>query len=103
VISAIVARKPDGSNQPVDILVWVRDDQGNSIDGATVAVTASGGSSNWSGTLTGIGGGFYAVCNVGRFNGNGNNITIGVTASKAGYMPGSGSGRAARGNLAGCP
>lgn len=84
--------------------MWVRDDLGNNITGASVSASASsanGGS--WSGTLSDVGGGFYAICNVGSFNGLASAVTIDVSASKAGYQPDTGSGNAARGNLYGCP
>jgi hypothetical protein len=103
VIAQVVGRKPNGSNQPLDIQVTVRDDLGATVDGATVAVTASG-SSTWSGTLSGVGGGVYRACNVGSFNGSGGGgISISVTASKSGYTPGSGSGSATNGNIGSCP
>ncbi len=103
VVQQIVGKKPDGSSQPLDIQVSLRDNLGATVDGATVNVTASG-SSSWSGALIGIGGGVYKICDVGSFNGtNGGGITITANASKSGYTPASRSANATRGNLGGCP
>jgi hypothetical protein len=103
VVDQIIGRKENGI-QPLDVQLRVRDGLGNLINGATVNVTASNGTSTWSGTLGGIGSGRYRVCNVGSFGGSsGGSVTISATASKTGYQPGSGSGSASRGNLSGCP
>jgi hypothetical protein len=104
VVYQIIGKKLDGRNQPLDILVGIRDETGALIDGVTVSVTASGSSQTWSGTLSGVGVGLYYVCNQGAFDGNGGGgVTIDVTATKAGYNSGSGSGTATKGNLLGCP
>ncbi len=101
----MLGKKPNGDNQPLDILAVVRDTAGNLISGATVTADASDAYGNsWSGTLSSLGAGIYRSCNVGSFDGNyGGGISIGIDASKAGYNDGSGSGSASSGNLFGCP
>jgi hypothetical protein len=102
-IVQIIGRKENGNAQPLDILVRVRDDLGNPIDGATVMAVASNGNQSWSGTLPGTGSGYYMVCDVGAFNGrDGGGVQVTVTARKAGYQSGSGSATAGRGNLGSC-
>lgn len=104
---SIIGRKYDGSGQPLDIYVSIRDNLGNWISGATVNVTAARiGNSPWTGDLADLGNGGYAICDVGSFGGsNGGGVTITVnSATKAGYWPASpASGTASAGNLFGCP
>lgn len=102
-IQQIVAKKVDGNGKPLDIQVSVRDEQGATIDGATVSVTAEG-NNKWTGTLPGIGGGLYKVCDVGSFSGKGGgHVTISVDVSKNGYWPDNGSAGETSGNMGGCP
>jgi hypothetical protein len=75
--------KPDGTN-PIDVRVTLVDGFGNAVTGATVTVTRPVGLTN---TLTGGAGGVYSGCNLGSYSGNnGGDVTITITATKAGYQ-----------------
>ncbi|HST06172.1 MAG TPA: TadE family protein [Chloroflexia bacterium] len=101
---SILAYKPTGSGQPLDIQVRVTTLSGVAVNGATVSVSASNGTQGWSGTLAGTGSGYYSVCNAGSFNNNAYYISVNATASKTGYTTASGSlAHSSNGNLTGCP
>ncbi len=87
----------------MDILVIVRDILGNRVNGASVSVSVSGNGRSWSGTLPNTGNGIYSVCNVGSFLAPAAGISLDADATKAGYLPGSGSAIATVGDLGGCP
>jgi hypothetical protein len=100
----VLGYKPTGGGQPLDIQVRVQDSQGTFRNDVTVDASATNGTQNWSGTVPATGSsGFYRACNVGSFFGGGNLISISVTASKPGFISGTGSGMGQVGNLTGCP
>lgn len=73
--------KPDGNGQRIDIVVDLVDGYGAAVGGATVNVSGA-----YSNSLLQYGAGTYYRCSVGSFNGiNGGDVTITITASKAGY------------------
>ena len=74
--------KPDGSGQGLDIAVDLVDGYGAAVGGATVNVTGA-----WTGSLLQFGAATYYRCSVGSFGGSdGGDVTITITASKAGYQ-----------------
>lgn len=82
----------------------LKDDLGALVDGATITASVTGGGGSWSGTLTGVNGGIYGICNVGSFDGNsGGGVVVTFTASKANYQSVSGTINATAGNIYGCP
>ena len=100
----VLGYKMSGGGLPVDLQVRVVDSQGTYRNDVTVNVTADNGTQSWSGTIASTGAsGFYRACNVGSFFGGGNLIKIDVTASKPGFISGTGSGTGQVGNLNGCP
>lgn len=104
VVTSVTARRQNGSGEPIDIQVTLQDDLGATVDGATISATANNGTQNWGGYVIGTGsGGVYQICGTGSFEDPASLIAVNVTASKAGYYPGSGSATAATGNVSGCP
>jgi hypothetical protein len=92
------------SGQPIDIQVRVQDSQGTYRDDVNVQVLASNGTESWSGVLPSTGAnGIYRICDVGSFSTGASTIIINATASKAGYISGSGTATCKVGNLSGCP
>ncbi len=100
VVDRIDAKIEAEGAQVLDVEVKIKDNQGQTVSGATVDVVASNGSDIWNGTLDNVSGNIYRACNQGEFYGG--TITIIVTASKSGYATGSGSAVAGSGDLT-CP
>jgi hypothetical protein len=102
---SIILYKAIGTNVGIDVQVRVTNaSTGAPVDGAVVSVSATNGLTSWSGTLAGTGSGYYLVCNKGLFSYDGYYISANATATKAGYVTGTGSiAHGSNGNITGCP
>lgn len=81
VITTVHLKKRAGATGTLDIGIDLDDDLGNSIDGATVTSTGS-----YVGNLPNVGTGLYGFCKVGSYPDPASNVTVTITASKAGYQ-----------------
>ncbi|HKP54560.1 MAG TPA: TadE/TadG family type IV pilus assembly protein [Chloroflexia bacterium] len=81
VISGVHLKKRPGATGTLDIGIDLDDDLGNSINGATVTSTGS-----FTGSLPNVGTGLYGICKTGSYPDPASNVTVTITASKAGYQ-----------------
>ena len=93
VITLVDARKPNGNNQNMYVKVYVTDDLGQPVVGATVMVTvrdctAGCGPSSGPFSISDSGGGNYRTCPIpGSYSGEPTLFAVVAQASKAGYAP----------------
>jgi hypothetical protein len=81
VITTVHLKKRTGATGTLDIGIDLDDDLGVSVDGATVTSTGS-----YNGNLPNVGTGLYGFCKVGSYPDPATNVTVTITASKAGYQ-----------------
>jgi Flp pilus assembly protein TadG len=81
VITTVHLKKRLGSTGTLDIGIDLDDELGVAVDGATV--TSSG---TYTGNLPNVGTGLYGFCRIGSYPDPATNVTVTITASKAGYQ-----------------